>query len=291
MEYLNLLLSFIFKVLVNTLYQLVAIFGFIILFGILLYFISRATRRAFANSNLSKLDLYLTGWIGTPVHEFGHAFFCILFGHRITEIKLFTPNSTDGSLGHIKHTYNQDSFYQRIGNFFIGTGPIFFGSLILYALIYFCLPNYMDVSRLIANNEFGGSGIFDFVKSLSKFLAFGMKLTKTVFAGSNLSEITFWLFIYFSFCISSHMQLSIPDLKSMWSGFLSIFLIFIVANSIASLLGYELTAYIFQVSRFLSVLIGIFILSIIISLINFLVTYSILALFYYKKNGRFLSIF
>ncbi|HBY54728.1 MAG TPA: hypothetical protein DEH15_20110, partial [Marinilabiliales bacterium] len=60
MEYVNLILNFILHACVSTLYQFVAIFGFVIIFGILLYFISRSTRKVFANSNLSKLDIYLT---------------------------------------------------------------------------------------------------------------------------------------------------------------------------------------------------------------------------------------
>lgn len=291
MQYVNLILDFIFHILASTFCQLVAIFGFVIIFGLLLYFISRSTRKAFANSNLSNLDIYLTGWIGTPVHEFGHAFFCILFGHRITEIKLFSPNSMDGSLGFVKHSYNPESYYQRVGNFFIGTGPIFFGSFILYILIWFCLPNSTGISNLIATNEFKGAGIFEFIKSAGAIFTFGIKLTGSVFALSNLNEFTFWLFVYLSFCISSHMQLSLPDLKSMWSGFLAILFIFLFANMIAKLIGFDLTAYIFHFSRFLSILIGIFILAVIISFINFLATYLILAVLFYKKYGRLLSVF
>jgi len=112
-----------------------------------------------------------------------------------------------------------------------------------------------------------------------------------VFALNNMSTFTFWLFVYLSFCISSHMQLSLPDLKSMWSGFLVILVIFILANMIAQLLQFDLTAYIFQVSRFLAILIGIFILSVIISFVNFLATYLILAVFHFSRHGKLLSVF
>lgn len=291
MKYVNIILNFIFHVVVNTLYQFMAIFGFVIIFGILLYFISRSTRNAFSNSNLSKLDMYLTGWIGTPVHEFGHAFFCVLFGHRITEMKLFSPNSLDGTLGYVYHSYNPDSYYQRVGNFFIGTGPIFFGSFILYALIWLCLPNYNEIANLISTNEFKGAGIFEFTKSAGAVFSFGIKLSGSVFDLSNWSVLTFWLFAYLSFCISSHMQLSLPDLRSMWSGFLSILVIFLLSNIVAQLFKFDLTGYIFHFSRFLSTLIGIFILAIIISFVNFLVTYSILALIHFKKYNRLLSVF
>ena len=31
--------------------------------------------------------LGLFGWLGTIVHELGHAIFCLIFGHKITAIK------------------------------------------------------------------------------------------------------------------------------------------------------------------------------------------------------------
>lgn len=291
MEYINTIYRFILHACISAFNQLAAIFGFVICFGLVLYFISRSTRKAFANSGLIKLDIYLTGWIGTPVHELGHAFFCVLFGHRINEMKLFSPNSADGTLGYVHHSYNKDSFYQRIGNFFIGTGPIFFGSFILYGLIYFCLPNHKEISSLLVNNGMKGAGIFEFMKSVGEVFAIGGKLAMKVFALSNMSTFTFWLFVYLSFCISSHMQLSLPDLKSMWSGFLVILVIFVLANMIAQLLKFDLTTYLFQVSRFLSVLIGIFILSLIISFVNFIATYLILAIFHFSKHGKLLSVF
>ncbi|HAQ17744.1 MAG TPA: hypothetical protein DCR40_00750 [Prolixibacteraceae bacterium] len=290
MQYLNPILNFCLKVVASTLYQLVAIFGFIFIFGLLLYLISRSTRKAFANSNLGKLDIYVTGWIGTPVHETGHAIFCIIFGHRIIEIKLFAPSRLDGTLGYVSHSYNPDSFYQRVGNFFIGTGPIFFGSFLLYVLIYFCLPNYHEVSNLISTNEFNGAGIFEFMKSAGDIFTFGIKLTGSVFAINNLSVLSFWLFVYLSFCISSHMQLSLSDLRSMWSGFVSILILFFSGNFLAQLFGFDLTAYIFHFSRFLSTVIGILILAILISFINLIATYVVLALVYYKKHRRLLPI-
>jgi len=290
MEYVIRFLDFIVQILVSTFYQMSAIFGFVIVFGLLLYFISRSTRKAFANSNLAQLDIYLTGWIGTPVHEFGHAIFCVLFGHRINEIKFYTPNSHDGSLGLVNHSYNPKSYYQRIGNFFIGIGPVLIGSFTIYGLIYLLLPNSGYISQLIANNEFKGAGIFDVMKSAGEFIQFGLQLIGNVFTRSNMSTFTFYPFVYLSFCISSHMQLSFPDLKSMWSGFLTMFFIFLFANVIAKLFGVDLTVYIFQFSRYLSVLIGIFILSVIISFVNFLASYIILSLVFYTKHKRILSV-
>ncbi|MBA4410881.1 MAG: hypothetical protein Q8S54_16595 [Bacteroidota bacterium] len=290
MAYVDPILRFISRVLISTVYQLVAIFGFIFIFGLLLYLISRSTRKAFANSGFGKLDIYLTGWIGTPVHETGHAVFCLLFGHRITELKLFAPNRSDGTLGYVNHSFNAKSYYQRVGNFFIGTGPILFGAFLLYVLLYFCLPNFNEISGLISANGINGAGIFELMKSLGDVMTFGMELTGKVFAIPNLSEFTFWLFIYLSFCISSHMQLSLADIKSMWSGFWAILVLFLSGNFLAQLFGFDLTAYIFHLSRLLSTVIGIFILAILISFINLMATYVVLALVYYKKHRRLLPV-
>lgn len=273
-----------------TVYQFLAIFGFILLFGLLLYFISRSTRNAFTNSDHSKLDIYLTGWVGTPVHEIGHAIFCLIFGHRIIGISLYNPNSVDGTLGYVNHSYNPESLYQRIGFFFIGAGPILFGSFVLYILMYFCLPNYREVSEMISNTNLTGTDVFDLMKSMKAILSFGINLTASIFVIENFGNISFWVFIYLSFCISSHMQLSPPDLKSMWTGLFTILFIFLLVNFTTLLLEFNVTAYILNLSRFLGTMIGIFILALFISLINFSITYIVLSIIHYRKYRRLLSI-
>ena len=49
--------------------------------------------------------LGLFGWLGTIIHELGHALFCIIFRHKITEMKLFDPDPETGTLGYVQHTY------------------------------------------------------------------------------------------------------------------------------------------------------------------------------------------
>ena len=283
-------LNFIVHVIKTSLYQFLCLFGFILLFGLLLYYISRSTRKAFSNSGHSKLDVFFTGWIGTPVHEIGHAVFCILFGHRITDIKLYSPNSQDGTLGYVNHSFNSKSLFQRIGNFFIGTGPILFGSFVLYLLAKFCLPNFRQISEIISKTDLTDSGIFELVKNTGSMLKTGISLLANVFSPENFGKPSFWLFIYLSFCISSHMQLSPPDLRSMWSGTLTILLIFLLVNFLTMLIGFNFTAYILKFNRLTGSLINIFILATVISFTNFLMTYLILAAFHFKRYKSLLSI-
>jgi len=83
--------------------------------------------------------LGLFGWLGTIVHELGHAIFCIVFGHKITAMKLFDPDPKTGTLGYVEHSYNSANVYQQVGNFFIGIGPILLGTAIIYFLSYLLL--------------------------------------------------------------------------------------------------------------------------------------------------------
>lgn len=283
--------SFAGRVIGETFYQFFALFGLILLSGIILYFISRFTRNMFHNAGYPKLDIYLSGWIGTPVHELGHAFFCLIFGHRITEIKLFSPNSEDGTLGYIRHSYNRKSIYQRIGLFFIGAGPIIFGSMLLYALLYFCFPGRPEISGIISPVDFAETGIGHWGKLLGILFTGGIHILSAIFSSANFTSVWVWIFLYISFCISSHMQLSPPDLKSMLSGLISILLVLLVVNLLVMFLGFNFTAYILKVSRFIGGFWGIFTLAISLSLINFVLTYLILSVIFYLKYRKILSIF
>ena len=66
---------------------------------------------------------YATGVIGTPIHELGHAAMCLVFLHKIVDIKLFQIGDQDGTLGYVSHTYNRKNIWCVIGNYFIGVAP------------------------------------------------------------------------------------------------------------------------------------------------------------------------
>lgn len=142
--------------------------------------------------------VYLTA-PGVVVHELSHALFCILFGHSITDMQLFSPEE-DGTLGYVSHEYNPRNLYHQVGNFFIGTGPIWGGTLLLWFLSYLLLPNPVTSGDKTLWQQFAAY--------LSIF-----------FTANFWCSWQGWLWIYLAFTITQHITLSGADLEGALTGF------------------------------------------------------------------------
>jgi hypothetical protein len=196
--------------------QILWLWGMFFLIGFALYFISKLRDQAFASASIPKAELFLTGWIGIPVHEMGHAVFCFIFKHKITEAKFFSPQE-DGTLGYVRHEFDPKSSFQKIGNLFIGIAPMLFGTTLIYALLGILLPQYLpqELSSSIAET--------------------GWEIFKNFFNSDNFSNWRFWVFIYLSFGIASHMKLSVQDFKGATSGFITLLCLIFLVNLIANI--------------------------------------------------------
>ena len=226
-------------VVVNTLYQFWWFVGVMALMGLILYLLARTARRNYSQSVGANFDTYFTGWIGTPVHEFGHWLFCLIFMHKIKEVHFFKPDPKSGTLGFVSHTYNKKSVYQKIGNFFIGIGPMIVGGGVLVSLAYFMLPSRIDMVNLF----------HDFTESWPIEVSYGWKsglaaiaesfwvFVKLLFTKANLHSPLFWGFAYIALCISSHMMLSISDIKTALLGALMLLAVLLVANMVSELIS------------------------------------------------------
>ncbi|MDR3228748.1 MAG: hypothetical protein LBT53_04980 [Puniceicoccales bacterium] len=149
-----------------------------------------------------------TGLIGTPVHEIGHAFFCVLFRHRITEMRLYRPNKSDGTLGYVTHEWDGRSIYQRVGNFFIGTGPIIFGSGTLAVLMWALIPKTFDMfARHL--RTFIDAMLTARVEKLPGLI---FNVFADFFALANLTDPRWLLYTVLACCIALHLNLSKPDI-------------------------------------------------------------------------------
>jgi hypothetical protein len=292
MSDLNLFLEFIKQVLLRTFGQLTWLLSLLFIFGFILYFLARFTRNIYVKTTGTTLDIFVTGWIGTPIHELGHAIFCLIFRHQITEMKLYTPNSEDGTLGYVNHSFDPKSLYQKIGNFFIGIGPIIFGTFVLYALLYFLVPN----SKAVLNSIEIQSNILvkgvhgEFSGILSSLWETTRNTLETLFRRGNFVDYRFWIFLYLSMCISSHMELSPPDIKGAWRGLLSLVLFFFIINLI--ILGFDATgvsthfgnwwqyvkleSHASAINKWVGTFGALFIFATIVSGLNFFITYLLL---------------
>lgn len=278
--------EFIKNVLLNTVSQLVSILGIFFFFGLILYFFARFTRTTFVKSIGEKFDIYVTGWIGTPIHELGHAIFCIPFGHRIVEMKLFSPNSANGSLGYVNHSYKPNNVWHKIGNFFIGFGPILFGSFVIFMLIKYLLPNNEVILSIISNQKTDISSVSGFLQQFITIYSSGIQILSELFSMANLKTWQFWVFLYISLCISSHMELSPPDLKGVWSGLVAIIILLIVINSITVFFGVNISRFTNNLSAYTYMTSGIFTFATIISAMFFFLSYislNIYTLIKYRK--------
>ncbi|MCF8231616.1 MAG: hypothetical protein K9J27_05445 [Bacteroidales bacterium] len=273
------LFDFLKIVSISTLSQLIGIFGVFFAAGLVLYLLARFTRNAFARAGARQLDILLTGWIGTPVHELGHAFFCLVFFHRIEAIRLFRPNSADGSLGYVQHSYSHSSYYQKIGNLFIGAGPIIFGAIVLYTIMYYLLPNQHTPMAVISSSNLQMSNILNLGDKWDAVYRSGYAMVQAIFTHENLTFLSFWVFLYASLAVASHMELSPSDIKGMWSGLLTLIVLLLLVNFVTLLFGLDISKYVFMVNRYTGMFFGLFVYAIVISAINFILSYVLLTLY------------
>ena len=170
-----------------------------------------------------KIYLWGFGWLGTMIHELGHAIMCVLFGHKIQKMVLFNPDPNSPSLGSVEHSHNPKNFYHIIGNFFIGIGPIILGTLVIYTISLFLLPesfnNYARNLKITHEVLLGWNSIKEFGWDVYGVF---QKFLSDSFTTEALSNWKIYVFCYLLFCIGSSMKLSSSDIKSAVHGFLVI---------------------------------------------------------------------
>jgi hypothetical protein len=270
--------------------QIISLFAGVFVFGLLIHFISHLTfnslGKAFGNAGT-----YLVAWLGTPIHELGHALFCVIFGHKITRIEFFKPDPQTGTLGYVNHQWNKANPWQVLGNFFIGIGPVIVGSLALLGLFYLLIPHASQAwePTIAGANQIGSdSSIGGYLTVLKdSFLAF----TRLVFTTSNLSSWQFWVFCYLAICVASNIRLSWSDIKNSLSGFGCVIIPFVIANIIGLLAGIGSEKYFPFTASSLSIMYSLFILALIMTTAGFILTYLIAAVWVKLRYGSILRPF
>lgn len=221
--------------LVQTLYQLVYIA--LPLFGValLLHELERIAQQRLS-SRFGWNSILWTGWLGTPIHELSHAAFCPVFRHRITEMALFKPDRESGRMGYVHHAYNPKNYYQVVGNFFIGTAPLLGGALALYGLLWLFEP---DAARRAMSADGMSSAIAggNLIAAGKALWSQAWGVLSRVVTLQHLASLPFWLFLYLTLCVGSHLAPSRADYRGTPKGGLILLIALTVFNLLFLMFG------------------------------------------------------
>jgi hypothetical protein len=228
----------------NLALQLVFFVGIISVLGLLIWRLNKTFFRLLGFRKGKRIFL-ATGIIGVPIHEFGHVFFCVLFLHRIKEVKWFTPNSKDGTLGYVRHTFRKRNIYHQIGNFFIGIGPLLFGSAVIVGLMFLFMYGLMG-NTSVATILGGGTNIGSYFSSV-------WDVFSTIFYPANFINGWWWIFIILACSIAMHMDLSWADVKGGFRGLCFITVILFIMNIVLVLIDSSVARTVTNAFMWLSV--------------------------------------
>ncbi|MBR2722196.1 MAG: hypothetical protein IKB75_05390 [Clostridia bacterium] len=197
--------DFIVGLLLYYLKLLAMTLGPIVVCGLAVELLSRAFARLVGFG--SGIVFGVTAAIGTPIHELGHAAMCLLFGHKIVDMKLWSPTAQDGLYGYVQHSYNRKNVWARFGNLFIGVGPIFSGLGVVVLMLWLCFPTswhaFLENSQALAATDIGFVSLLKGIFSL--FLNLPAAFAEHWFVS------TLGLIVILS--VSLHITLSLLDIK------------------------------------------------------------------------------
>lgn len=227
---MNVMLQYLLNVLLATAMHLSLLLVPIILLGFAMHFISKQMEQLTCKIIGKQGYLYLFGWLGTAVHEVGHLIFALVFGHHISNVKLFSFNANNPELGFVKHSFNKKNLYQNIGNFFIGIGPILLGGSSLFIVSYFLFNisiNDLNISNIKINYLSFSSDIKATFYAVYDVL---MNFLKVILQNNNEVWWKYLLFFYLLFSIGSAISLSKSDIKGSLQGLLLFILLILLFN-------------------------------------------------------------
>ena len=202
------------RLIVHFLIQLLFTVGIIVATGLIVSLAKRGILRC-SGKGAHAIEV-ATGLIGTPIHELSHAFFCILFCHRITAIRLWSPHASGGNLGYVTHTYKKRNLWHQIGNFFIGVAPILGGTAVLFLLMWLLLPGVADTvlaSAALTPPDASGSVWEVALEQTLAILSRSWQTLCAFFQPQRFLEWHFYLYLLFAIPIVLHMEVSGSDLK------------------------------------------------------------------------------
>ena len=210
----------------NIILQIGFFIGAVYLVGFL---ISLLNRLFYGLVDHSQGVCYATGFIGTPIHELSHALMCVVFRHKIDEIKLFQIDDENGVLGYVRHSYNPKNIYQRIGNYFISVAPIVCGTAVLFLLIKLLLPQTFDLMSAYVS-AYANHAKYGLTMQNVNYLIGAFQGMATALLYSYTLGWQFWVFVALALCIALHQNMSGADIKNSLSALPILIILLAVVN-------------------------------------------------------------
>lgn len=193
-------LQYLIDVLLATLTHLTILLAPIMFLGLIMHLISQQIEKLTVGIIGMPGYLYLFGWIGTAVHELGHLIFALLFGHQISNVKLFSFNANNPQQGYVKHSFNKKNIYQNLGNFLIGIGPILLGGSALFIIGYLIFD--LKFNDIIINNiKLSDLSITESIFQVFSSIYDG--LMSTIKAIINQENAAWWKYLLFFYLLFS----------------------------------------------------------------------------------------
>jgi len=280
------ILQYLIDVLLATLTHLTILLAPIMFLGLIMHLISQQIEKLTVGIIGMPGYLYLFGWIGTAVHELGHLIFALLFGHQISNVKLFSFNASNPQQGYVKHNFNKKNIYQNLGNFFIGIGPILLGGSALFIIGYLIFDlKFNDI--VISNLKLSDLSITESIFQVFSSIYDG--LMSTIKAIANQENAAWWkylLFFYLLFSIGSAISLSQSDIKGSFSGLLLFIALILLLNLSTLWAGNFVTVLFTKISGLFSGFYLMLLLSIVFNLGFLLLLWLISSLMPIKKEKK-----
>jgi hypothetical protein len=243
---MNVLSAFMETLLISFI-ELLYLFGVVIAVGIILGVFERYSN-VYLMGAFGSRGVLVTAWIGVPIHEIGHLLQCFIWRHKVNRVKFLQLNSPDGVLGYVEHSYNRNSFYQQVGNFFIGLGPIFSGIGSLILGMYLLVPDsYLTFSDFIHQNVTPEKLDLNVLNTVWGAV---LAIVKSLITYENVMNPLFWIYLWLAISISSHIALSKADIKGAAKGLLTMFFVLVLFNVAAGLIGFDSLQIIRKITQY-----------------------------------------
>lgn len=237
-----------------------------------LTFINRESKRLLGNTWGIKAEIYLGG-LGVAIHELSHLIMALIFGHRITKVKLLVMpwqinrQSPDeqGALGYVSHVWDDNNFYQSIGNALIGTAPIWGCSLVLILLTKGLVPEIYQGYQFLSQNLSNQNSLAGTLRLFP--LAIIHMTAPTSFRG--ILRFIIWALLSVNITVGG-FDLSPADFKNARMALIELFGILVVIFSLLSFWGLAGTIA-YWLGRYLIWLMTILVLSFVWSVVSLIV--------------------